>query len=384
MNYKNVFTGLMFIGISTFIAACNQASFNATPGGVRPQCVDGRPEVQCQISCDDSGTCFQDYDYNIQAQAQVTDALFVVDNSASMHNEQASMAQRFPSFMQSIQHIDYRIGMITTDVTITPGNNPAPYNGNGAWQDGRLVEFANGRPFLDGSDSVQVEQQLFQNNVQRQETLECARRGFEPRFCPSGDERGIFASVLNIENNPHNWIRSTGHMAIVILSDEDEGSDGIFVSEAFGVNEHRDRPQNFVQFFRQRFPNKSLAVHSIIIRPGGNGLPADTHCFNRQAQSPPRGAYGSVYAQLTDLTDGVLGNVCSSNFTNQLQEIGEAAAQFREVLPCQPFQNQVEVSFIPEPPGQVNVIRRLEQREILFEGEIPAGTQINLRFRCQQ
>ncbi len=372
MQKKHILNILYVIGAGLFISACNNASFDANPGSVAPQCAQGRSEVQCQVVCDDSGTCFSDYNYSVQAKTQLTDILFVVDNSASMHQEQSRMSTSFPSFMNSVGNIDYRIGITTTDVSATSGNGPAPYNGNGAWQDGRLLQFSDGRTYLDGSRDAQSEQTLFENNVRRQETLTCAQRNYAPEHCPSGDERGIFASALNIQSNPSQWIRPTGHMAIVILSDEDEGSDGILID-----SQGRDSPQGFVNHFNRLYPNKSLAVHSIIIRPG------DSNCLSSQSAGK-QGVFGNVYAQLTGSTGGILGNICASEYTSSLRDIGEAASQFREVLPCQPYQNQVDVSFTPDVGNQVQVIRKLEQREILFNGNIPAGTQINLKFRCQQ
>jgi len=372
MQMKQIFKTLYAISAGLFISACNNASFDANPGTVFQQCAQGRPEVQCQVTCDDSGSCFSDYNYSVQAKAQQTDILFVVDNSASMHPEQIRMSTNFRSFMNSVRNIDYRIGVTTTDVTASPNNGPAFYNGNGAWQDGKLLQFDDNRPYLDGSQDAQTEQDLFDSNVRRDETLNCASRNFAPEHCPSGDERGIFASVLNLQNNPSQWIRPTGHMAIVILSDEDEGSDGVFIDP-----QGRDRPQGFVNHFNKLYPNKSLAVHSIIIRPG------DNNCLSAQSAGK-LGVFGNVYAQLTGITGGVLANICAPEYTSSLQDIGESASQFREVLPCQPYQNQVEVSFTPDVGNQVQVIRRLQQREILFNGNVPAGTQINLSFRCQQ
>ena len=111
--------------------------------------------------------------------------------------------------------------------------------------------------------------------------------------------------------------------------------------------------------------------------------PDDNDCLNDQKQ-PRQGYYGETYAELTSLTNGILGNICSDNYSDQLTQIGETVAQAREVLPCRPVDDQIQVTFNPEPATPVTVTKNLPQNEILFSDSLPKGTKIRYRFRCAE
>ena len=364
-----------------FLTACSSQDFSAAPGSVFQQCVQDRPEVTCQPSCDESGTCFEDYDYEINAEGQITDILLVVDNSGSMSEEQREMGDKFPNFLTKIMGLNYRIAMTTTDVS-SAINLPDDNNGQGAYQDGRLLplELNNSNtqhslPYLDGSLTLAEEEAFFLGTITREETIACEDDNFRERSCPSGDERGLFASYLTIQNNPSDFIRPTGHMALVVLSDEDEGSNGSILDES------KEDPQNFIDHFKERFPNKSFKAHAIIVEPDRQRGAA---CLETQGDDDgPDGQYGRVYAELTALTGGLTGNICAANYTNQLMAIGEAIAQQREVLPCRPIDNDVTISFTPQPSFTVNHTYDAEQNEILFDKALPRGTKIRFQFRCR-
>jgi hypothetical protein len=364
---------LLFSSSALFFAACSEKSFNSAPGSVFQQCVKDRPEVKCELSCKDANTCVRKFDYSIDAQGQVTDILFVVDNSGSMYQDQLEMASKFPSFLNSISNINYRIGITTTDIS-SPSNTADANNGNGALQDGKLISFQNGAAFLTGSLGAATEQTYFQNTITRQETLKCENSNYDRNSCPSGDERGIFAAALTIQNNYSDFIRPAGHMAVVFLSDEDEGSDGQLVDA-------REVPANFINNFKAKFPSKSLKAHSIIIQPN---TAIGQSCYNEQAREAIQGQYGRVYAQLTSSTSGVLGNICAANYTNQLQEIGQSVSQTREVLPCTPIDNSLKVSYNPVPPYSVTFTVDAFQNEVLFSKALPKGTKIQFQFNCAE
>lgn len=380
---KHKLSSLVIISLSSMalFTACSEKKFNSAPGSVYQKCVDQRPEVKCVQDCTSSNTCVKKYDYQIDSQAQITDILFVVDNSRSMYEEQVEMESKFPDFLNKLNKLDYRIGITTTDISsdgksIDPVNLPNASNGYGALQDGRLISFNNGAPYLSGSLGSSVEQSYFQNTIARNETRICENGAHTSSNCPSGVERGILAAAMTIENNPSDFIRPTGHMAVVFLSDEDEGSDGYGV-----VRDSREYPANFVNSFRSRYPNKSLKAHSIIIQPNTN---EGAHCYSLQAREKPIGQYGIMYSQLTDLTNGVQGSICAANYTSQLQEIGQSVAQTREVLPCPPINNQLKVSYLPKPSYQVTYSYNSFQNEVLFSKPLPKGTKIRFEFSCKE
>ena len=60
------------------------------------------------------------FEYAIQPQA--IDIIFAIDNSSSMHKEHKSLVQQLKPFLRKIQNIDYRIAVITTDISKSPEN----------------------------------------------------------------------------------------------------------------------------------------------------------------------------------------------------------------------------------------------------------------------
>lgn len=360
--------GALFVALSL---GCSKNKFSASSSN---RCNPDQPEKTCQLSCDADGqNCKQDYDYQTEVETSIADILFVVDNSGSMSPEQKLMGAKFPSFLQSISNLDYRVGVTTTD--ISSSSNPAsPINLNGQLQDGRLIEFESGRPYLDGSLSSSLEQTLFERTVSRKETEDCEANGYALAFCPSGYERGILAAYMTVFENYNNFLRSDGHLAVVVLSDEDEWSEGNTPQTPFVHVEH---PQNFVDTVKTLYPNKTLEVHSIVIQPG------DTVCESEQRiPGTPRGFFGDTYSELTRITGGINGSICDNNYSSLLQDIGDQVAIPREALPCRPQGDQLNVSFVPEPPYQVDVQTDFDRLEVNFSRALPKGTKIRFQFSC--
>ncbi|MBX3021492.1 MAG: hypothetical protein KF799_07410 [Bdellovibrionales bacterium] len=332
-----------------------------------------------------------DFDYSVQTGE--VDLLFVDDNSGSMYSEQEKMANQFPGFLDSLSDFSYQIAITTTDVdSSAPG------------KDGRFLDFG-GQTILKNDsrqrDSLHAANILkFQNTIKRAETLQCP----SGPGCPSGDERGIYALNRALER-PENssFFRKGGHLAIVILSDEDERSsgggaagseiNGGALSSAYTA-QHYDLPSTFVANSKAYLPaNKSVSVHSIIIRPAINGAGADTACWQQQNSQGGgvKGFYGTQYALLSfpsqalqalgNIVTGTVGSICSSNFT---QEMGNVAANIRAEqlqLPCTPDESSLKVNYSPA-PSQATAFEVDASNRLNFQPGLPAGTRVNLKFNC--
>ncbi len=383
------------IVMGLMLGACSEKQFNASGESVFQQCLDARPDVRCIPVCREDGTCVDQYDYIVDTEAQSKDILFVVDVSGSMSDEQARMGEMFPNFINILAGVDYRIAITTTDVRDTfdlrdNTNRPDIVNGHGDFQDGELVPFNDGSYFLDGSLPLLTEQRFFEDTIKWEQTLTCERNNYVEAHCPSGDERGILAAAMTFEKNPANFIRPIGHMALVILSDEDEGAGGDVLNSI--AEPHREQPDRFIDYFKTIYPYKSLSVHSIIIQPK-NLVPrseiqnnGETRCFNAQDNNnAPDGKYGFVYAALAGMTEGgVVGDICANdqNYTDQVREIGENVSIFRDTLACSPDNGDVDVELIPDPGYNIELIKNLSQNEILFAEPLPPGTQVRVRYSC--
>ncbi len=302
-------------------------------------CTPGRFERTPQTKCSsDNGECF--FDETIQTNGGMVDILFVNDNSGSMSFEQSKMADRFPNLLQKLDErwLDYRIGITTTDIS-TADNGPRAINQNGALQDGKLISYSNSQKYLEPNTPDKYN--LFLTAMKRPETLECEsfinsaiasglsqlssayQQGYYDH-CPSGDERGVMAALASIYYNPDHMIRPEAHLAVVIISDEDERSWGITDSGSPYALGFYDQPQTFIDVIKQKYPSKTLSVHSVIVKPN------DSSCLtaqNNQMSGIVKGQYGTIYEQLSNATQGVIGSVCEPDYGAQMGKIGSAIVQ---------------------------------------------------------
>lgn len=284
------------------------------------------------------------------------DILVINDNSSSMAAEQAKMAQRFSSVMSSLKDLDYHIAMTTTDVDSTEFG-----------QHGQIMPWADGKsnfltPKTPSADSV------FSRTIRRQETLDCAKTG---KHCPSGKEQPLLSAILAFEQASSfnkDFFRDDTDVAVLILSDEDEMSDGV----SPGVT----RGTAVVDAFRRAFGNsKNLVVHGIVIKSG------DLSCLLQQQAQLAKGEksyYGTRVEELVKLTGGATYSICDADFGGSLESISK---QVRTLVNSFELQNvpkgkSVKVHLDP----QQDISYRIDGRKLIFEKPPVAGTRIEVVY----
>jgi hypothetical protein len=379
------------VSLVSFIAGliysgCSAVKFDA----VVPSSCKGMNSVYGSGACKVSAHSI-DYDYTVTLGN--VDILFIDDNSGSMYTEQEKMANQFPGFLDSISTLDYQIGIITTDVSKS-----------GAGNKGQFLNFG-GQTVLKNSSRLKDATHYsnatkFQNTITRSETLLCPNQA----GCPSGDERGIYALNMALDRGDNSgFFRPGGHLAIVILSDEDERSTGGGApgSEINGgavsnnyLAQDLDLPLTFAQKAAIQLRGaKSVSVHSIIVRPQTSISGQDSSCWSIQnAQgNGVKGYYGTQYAALSAPSDelkaigtlmtGTLGSICSSNYTQEMGQISQFLNQKSVALPCDPKAGTLQVDFSPAQPG---VTTSIDADHVLhFSPFVPAGVKVNLAFSCE-
>jgi len=294
---------------------------------------------------------YNKFDYTLAVNPPQADILFIDDNSGSMYPEQQKMGDRFPNFLASLSNLDWRIAITTTDVT-----------SNGAR--GGLLEYSSGLRIL--SPSTPNKETLFLNTIRRNET-------------GSGDERGIYAANLTIDQRgQNNFFRPDAHFAVVILADEDERSNG--GTAASYPLEAYDRPQDFKNNVATKLgASKTLSVHSIVIRP------EDHACLNQQNQDQTyRGYFGNIYAQLTALTAGVLGDICAPDYGAQLATIGNQIVKniSSYKLACVPTQAPGLEPVVTIQPAAAST-GTIRDDQIFFDPPLQPGTQVRIQYNCE-
>ncbi len=231
------------------------------------------------------------------------DVLFVVDNSLSMKDEQKSMAAKINSFMDRIKDFDWQIGIVTTD--------PSHHE----YGDGRLQKYPDGSTTISSKLDINSARQLFAQTIQRKETGSSSEQGI--RATARAIQRALGS---NSEASHRQFFRKDSALAAVVLSDENES----------GVETINKGPE-LVKLISQTWgEEKIFQFHSIIVRPG------DTAC--KAAATTGEHYYGTAYANLTKLTNGVLGSLCEEDYGNQLSLIGQTVANSKTTydLSCVP------------------------------------------------
>lgn len=336
--------------------------------------------------------------YSISFHTGDVDILVVNDNSGSMYVEQSKMAQRFPNFISSLSNLYFQIAMITTDVSSST-NGPRAANGNGAFQDGKFLPFSSTEKILkfdpmaaNASANLSIINSKFADTVQRDETLACGDADYAPASCPSGDERGIYALNLAAARNEGTFFRNGAHLAVIILSDEDERSNGGAYS---GVNdlESKDLAETFLSNMQIKYPTKTISVHSVIIRPN------DSACLSAQSQGSVRGFYGYSYAELSrpdyygrpDLMNfsnlkyeyGHVGSICDTDYGAQLGSIGNAVAAAAEQpefqLKCSPNANEISITTTP---SNYTLNYTIDASNKMIFSNVPAGVNAKITYKC--
>lgn len=338
------------------------------------------------------------FDETISVAGGLVDILIVDDNSASMSFEQTQLAARLSGFIQNLenQHADYRIAITTTDIS-NANNPPRSINQNGALQDGRLIQFANGSYYLTASSgSIAQKDAWFKQALQRPETASCenfirsnyGKSGYDAAYsanCPSGDERGVYAANLVVKNNPNSFIRSNAHLAIIVLADEDERSQLYWYNQQSPGSypgydlESFDQPQTLLNNLRASYGGgKALSVHSIVTTTQA--------CKNTQdgqlvvnGMSTVSGSFGLIYTQASQMTQGVIGDICATDYTSQLGQIStNILNRINSVTLACANPADLSVTIV----GQSGVTFTVAGTLVKFSTQLAPGTTVKVKYSC--
>ncbi len=177
----------------------------------------------------------------------------------------------------------------------------------------------------------------------------------------------------------NSFFRPDAHFAVVILSDEDERGYG-GNQQSYPLEDY-DRPLILKSNIASKLGgSKTLSVHSIGIRPNAQA------CLNMQSQQDQTypGRYGTVYADLTQLTGGVLGDICAADYGAQLATIGNQIVKnissFK--LACTPSKAPgTEATITVQPQSATTATVREDQ--VYFDPPLAVGTQVRIQYSCE-
>ncbi|MDZ4660977.1 MAG: hypothetical protein SGJ18_05085 [Pseudomonadota bacterium] len=292
--------------------------------------------------------------FNIATANGKVDILFVDDNSSSMEVEQRELGRRFPSLISGLQSVDWQIGITNTDCSTGPfGICGSLLSLTGA--DGKILTAAT-------PNAAQV----FGNTIYRPETDGCQARG----DCPSSNEQALLASMTAMDKRTSDnagFIRNDSDLAIVVLSDEDEKSNAPPSATTTAQAQAH---------FKNIWPSgKKLSVYGIIIQPG------DSACLNSQVSQGGFAFYGTRVAEWSQLTGGITGSICSTDYSSVVEQIGrQVNTVVNSVeLARTPIASSVNVVFTPNQ----TITWTVQGNRVLFSQPPAAGTRIEVWYSHQ-
>jgi hypothetical protein len=203
--------------------------------------------------------------------------------------------------------------------------------------------------------------------------------GATTAVCPSGDEQPLKAITLAIQKRSganSGFFRSGADLATIILTDEDEMSDGIPTALG-GVTAHPTQPSAIISQVRSEFgAAKKYSSYAIIVEPG------DHACFLSQGFPRADGPYGAFASELSRLSGGLTGSLCAPDYGPSLTSIGQkvlrtaTALRLRETVKPE----SVRVRIIPYDP---NLTWEFSDNAVHLNDQPQQGTTVRVYYLPQ-
>jgi len=280
------------------------------------------------------------------------DVILIVDDSASMKNDQAKLASRMVGLITDLDalNIDYQVCLTTTDISYYKGS-PIRWKGP--------------ETFIMNKNTAN-KNQVFINTI---DTL-----GAEW----SSDEQGIKATYLMIRDyRSSGCLRNDATLTTILISDENERSVG--GNQSWSAAQYQpltaeNYPDNLINFVKSTFgAAKKFIWNSIIVKPG------DTVCEAQQDAQGSPSFFGTLYAELSNKTGGHVGSICDSDYAQNLQYIKERTVNSMPglTMECTPIDTPV-VTF----DRVVNTTITVTGNQIKFSPALSEGVKITATYTC--
>ena len=340
---KKAITWLTFlvIGVPNLIN-CSKVDFSSV-GDVSNTPLDCNGNASCEGQYEKASEEFLQH-----GDAPAVDILFVIDNSASMYEEQQKLGDRIRSFIGEISQLDWQIAFTTTDVS------DGSFGIKGSFLP---LEGASGNIITKATPNYES---VFLNTATRPES------NCDLYECASGDEMPMLASILAMRkstNENNAFFRDKADLVVVYLSDEDENSVG-----GPDTTQGSDVVNTVNEIFGAK---KSFSAYAIIVEPG------DKKCEAAGVASPQH--MGNNINSVVQLTHGVTGSICDNDYGKSLSKIGQKVRQLadRVELSELPLLNTVTVSL--EPKQNINFT--VNGKFVLFKTPPEEGTKIVVNYK---
>jgi len=262
------------------------------------------------------------------------DLLVVVDNSKSMAQEQANLANKLEPLLSKVEKSDWQIAVVTTD----PSDKCRP-------------------DIIKKSDA----------NAKSQ-FASAINKGING----SGNEKGIAQAVHGLKPDcflSPNWLREKSTVAVLIISDEDNCS--IDDAGAYGcAGEPGEKSEYLTDYLATiRKLGEEARVYGLIWHPSEDQSECSTGLVK-----------GYEYAKAIELSQGTWGSICDSDYTNTLQKISEDVAQILELEHALVYDPEVD-SLKVLVDGKLWDKYELDGKIVKFTEPPPFGSNVEFAYR---
>lgn len=346
MSANRLQTIVLVTSVIALLSACTPQSFEAvTSAG------PGKTDVVDPITKKVTEVFTQDENAN------KVDILIINDTSMSMEVEQTKMSERFPSFVSALGDLNYQISMTTTDIDSTDSKNTYGRGVNWTGTTSKILT-----PKTASASSV------FKNTIRRAETVGCTVRG----DCPSGNEQPLRAAMLALDQRftaNAGLFRDNVDLAVVVLSDEDEMSNGPATAT---------KPNDVIERFKAYYGDtKRLRTFGIVVQSG------DEACRLEQLKQTSGGNgafFGTHVEELARLTGGSTNSICDADYSKSLTDISKSVRRLVGTfeLTDLPKSGTVKVTLTPVPTTPLTW--KIEGKSLIFDTPPAAGTRVEIAY----
>ena len=285
------------------------------------------------------------------------DMVIVVDTSESMNHNQAKLGAKFGQLISSFDGLDWQMAFINAD------NSHPKVSADGYHGVFYNLEDATGEILDDAGSTINIltseisnPHEVFLNTINRKGKSQRVSRDDPNSYQDSGTEAPLntFIESINLRNNENSgFFRQDSTLATIILSNEDEFSDG---QPTQGTNDAGEtviiQPKNYQDVFNTvtgAFGSlKSFVAYGIIVKPGDEAC-RSSESSGSQTDTP---SYSTFIHQLVLETKGQSGSICDSDYSQTLSNISshlEAKLTLKEIeLKSSMIADSIEMTVEPE------------------------------------
>jgi hypothetical protein len=296
----------------------------------------------------------------VQQDGSKVDVLFVVDNTASMVEEQPRLVSALPAFANTAldKNVDLHVAVTTTG--INPESNDCPGGAQGG-EAGRLFPVDGSSPRILTNQTPNLPAKL-QNNAQVglcasvEQGFEAVRRALsDPLVSGADDPRTPMPNDGNA-----GFLRNEAALVVVFVGDEDDHSP--------------DSVDTYVRFFQAKkgeFQPQRMTIYAI--------APTATAC-------PTAGGTGTRYAEAATRTGGEVLSVCAPDYAPLLRTVANKAFSPQNRFPLSELPDAGTVAVrINGTPVTSGWTYDAPTNSVVFAPSPAAGAKVEISYRraCQ-